>query len=331
MPPVVSIVVPTFNRRASLERLLKGIAEQTYPAPNFEVIVVDDGSQDGTVPFLRALSTPYSMLVLEQAHQGPAAARNLGVAHAKGSLIVFLDDDVVPIAGLLSSHVVAHSDRSDMVVVGPMLPPPSGWRRPLWVRWEEEMLDVQYRAMIAGLYPCTPRQFYTGNVSLSRQQFIAAGGFDVRFRRAEDVELGFRLHRLGARFKFDPSASVLHYASRSFDAWCRTPYQYGRYDVVMEREKGFRTFQRAAREFHGRHRLNRLLARICGGHHARATVAILALRGLVLLAEQLQTRRLAAPALSAIFNLLYWQGVHDEFGDTQAVRRQIAAMAPVAQ
>src|SRR6185503_7804632 len=148
----VSIVVPTFQRRARLSRMLDALAAQ--PAGDgFEVIVVDDGSTDGTWEWLSGARPPFAMRSFTQA------------------------------------HLAAHARVSDAVVTGPMLPPDANWRRPAWIRWEEEMLLAQYRAMRDGVYPCTPRQFFTGNASVPRARLIAAGGFDARFVRAEDVEL----------------------------------------------------------------------------------------------------------------------------------------------
>jgi GT2 family glycosyltransferase len=323
---LVSVVVPTYNRRESLDRLLRALAQQTLPPERFEVVVVDDGSTDGTAELARSLTLPYALRVLRQPNQGPAQARNLGVAQARGPLVVFLDDDVVPRPHLIAAHVAAHQAHPGAVVIGPMSPPPN-WRRPSWVHWEEDLLQIQYQEMLAGKYPCGPRQFYTGNASLWRRQFLEAGGFDPRFKRAEDVELAYRLRDRGARFVFRPEAEVLHYASRSFESWCRTPYLYGRYDVVMYREKGHEALPCAFVEFHRRHPLTRLLVRLCLGRPALARVAVQALRGAAAGSDWGSARRAGRLALSAAFNVLYWQGVCDEFGDAAALRREIATGA----
>lgn len=311
--PFVSIVVPTHNRAASLTRLLRSLARQTYPDDRFEVVVVDDGSSDATAGLVRGLDTPYVLHLLGQPNRGPAAARNLGVDSARGDLIVFLDDDVVPLPRLLTEHVATHRSERDAVVVGPMSPP-AAWPRPAWIRWEEAKLHRVYRAMLAGDYPCTARQFYTANASLSRRCFLEAGGFDTGFERAEDVELGYRLAARGARFLFSPRAGVLHYASRGFAAWCRVPYRYGRYDVIMEVEKGYGTLQLAAREFHQRHPLNRVTARAFVGHRTALRVAARLLGDLSRAADRVGLERPAALALSGLYNLLYWQGVSDALG-----------------
>jgi GT2 family glycosyltransferase len=324
----LSVVVPTYNRVASLRRMLEALARQTIAPESFEVLVVDDGSTDGTPALVRLLEaqSPFRIRLLHQAHAGPAQARNLGVAHAAGDLVLFLDDDVLPLPDLLLEHLQAHAGRPDTVVVGPMLPP-INWSRPGWVRWEERLLQVQYRELVEGKYPCTPRQFYTANASLSRRLFHEAHGFDPAFLRAEDVELAYRLRDLGARFIFTPSARVLHYAARSFAAWCRGAYLYGRYDVVMTRDKGHEALTCATREFHTRHPLSRLLVRCCLGRPPLCRLLLFALPGVIAATERLGLEALAACCLSSAFGLLYWQGASDELGGRDRVWTRLAASA----
>jgi glycosyltransferase involved in cell wall biosynthesis len=320
--PALSVVVPTYNRRDGILRLLQALAEQTYPADQFEVVVVNDGSTDDTARVLAGFEAPYRLRVLEQENAGPAAARNTALHQAEGRLIVFLDDDTVPNSRLLAVHAAMHGDADDLVVVGPMYPP-TDWSRSVWVRWEERQLLKQYDAMNQGVYVCTPRQFYTGNASAPRALLLRAGGFDSRFKRAEDVELAFRLWAMGARFHFEPTADVLHYASRSFKSWRRTPYQYGRYDVVMGREKGINTFELACWEFERRHAWSRKMTRACVGRPWRR----LALAGLFVAAttaDRIGLEQGAAFALSAIFNIQYWQGASDELGGPSPVWSAVA-------
>jgi GT2 family glycosyltransferase len=320
----LSVVVPTYNRWSSLERLLLALNRQTVAAHLFEVVVVDDGSTDGTSDRLRALRTSYALRVFQQSNAGPAAARNRGVDEARAPLILFLDDDVEPIDSLIQWHLDYHLLQPDAVVIGPMVPP-SDWHRPAWIRWEEEMLEAQYRAMLVGEYPCTPRQFYTANASLSRARFLAAGGFDPSFKRAEDVELAYRMRDAGATFAFLPEAVVFHYASRTFAAWSRTPYQYGRYDVLMHRQKGHEALACAVLEFHTRHILTRALARACVGNPGLVRASVVVLRGIATVVDRLGAAPAARLALGGIFNLLYWQGVSDELGDTRRLWRSIEA------
>jgi len=320
--PRLSVVVPTYNRRAGIVRLLQALAEQTVPPDQFEVVVANDGSTDGTAEALAAFRAPYRLTVLTQANAGPAAARNAAVGQATARLVVFLDDDVVPAGDLLAAHLAAQGDADDLIVVGPMFPP-TDWARSTWVRWEERQLLKQYDAMDRGVYSCTPRQFYTGNASAPRALLLQSGGFDDRFKRAEDVELAFRLWAMGARFHFEPAASVLHYASRSFASWKSTPYQYGRYDVVMGREKGINTFELACHEFEGRHTLSQRLTRACVGRPWRP-FATTALFVAAVVSDLIGLENAASFALSAIFNVEYWQGAADELGGAAVVWRAVA-------
>jgi GT2 family glycosyltransferase len=293
-----------------------------------EVVVVDDGSTDGTIERLRAMNLPGALRVLEQPHRGPAEARNLGVEHAVGDLVLFLDDDVVPGPGLVATHVATHAAQPDTVVIGPMLPPEDDSRTvSVWVRWEEEQLLAQYQDMAAGRYDCGPRQLYTGNASISRERFRAAGGFDTRFQRAEDVELGYRLRDAGSRFVFNPEAPVQHYASRTFESWSRTPYLYGRYDVVMHRDKGHEALPLAFVEFHYRHRLNRALIRVALRNRwtARRLLPglVLGMSTLARAAGRVGAWGPAVLALSGIFNLRYWQGACDELGGPERLWPEI--------
>jgi GT2 family glycosyltransferase len=322
--PRVSVVVPTYERRESLRRLLDALAEQTHPTGDFEVIVVDDGSTDGTLDELAQARFSYRLRSFSQRHGGAGAARNRGVAEARGDLIVFLDDDVVPERDLIAAHVEAQGLSPDTVSIGPMLPP-RGWARPVWIRWEEDKLLAQYRAMLEGVYACTPRQFFTANAALPRDRFLDAGGFDATFARAEDIELGFRLNDRGMRFVFLPGARVTHYPRRSFPSWRRTPYQYGRGDVVMHRDKGHRTLDLAYREFHWRHPLIRLVTRACAGRTAPSRIVGSGLVGIARAGDAVGADRIAMAALSALFNLLYWQGIVDEVGDRRAVWQAVAA------
>jgi GT2 family glycosyltransferase len=217
------------------------------------------------------------------------------------------------------------------VVVGPMNTP-TGHPLSPWVRWEQAMLYKQYEAMNRGEYGATARQFYTGNASVPRRHLVAAGGFDTAFRRAEDVELAYRLAGQGLRFTFEPLASVLHYAERSYDAWLRAAYAYGRNDVIFacERGQGW-LLDSISREFHGRHRLVRALTSLCIPRRrvAAATGALLSLiaRAVCRLPSTATVDRLASATLSAVYNLTYYRGMADQLGSGRELMARFDAAA----
>ena len=312
MAPAITVVIPTYNRCRSLQRCLDSLCHQEDP-PSFEVVVVDDGCTDGTAEMLAAYVAPYSLRWIASERGGPGAARNLGVTDAKGTLVLFLDDDCEADPSLLSTHAGAHRTIERAVVIGPMLRPGRGRRRS-WVLWEQEVLDKQYRAMLEGLYQPTPRQFYTANASMARSEFLAAGGFDSAFKRAEDVEFGYRLRDAGVRFAFCPAAVVTHYAERSLAAWWKVPYQYGVYDVRMWRDKGRRGMLELIRhEFPKRNVLLRSVVRLSAGS-PRERAASPAPRWRSLRSRRTGIFRIARPCYSVAFNVMYYQGVAEELG-----------------
>jgi glycosyltransferase involved in cell wall biosynthesis len=120
LAPLVSVIIPTYNRVNSLRRTLDSLAQQTYPAVRFEVIVVDDGSTD-TTPEIRDLA-PLPVRYYRQGNQGAAAARNAGAVEARGELLVFLDDDVIVHECFLDALVAGHPRNSRTMTMGQFQP-----------------------------------------------------------------------------------------------------------------------------------------------------------------------------------------------------------------
>jgi GT2 family glycosyltransferase len=329
--PRVSVILPTYNRLPRLKRVLAGLAAQSYPVDEFEVVVVSDGSEDGTAEFLAGAKYPFALAPVLQANQGVAAARNHGLERAGGELIVFVDDDVVPAPQLLSEHVCCHNGTDPhLVVLGPMLTPPDARLAP-WVAWEQAMLTKQYDDMISGRWQPTARQFYTGNTSVARADVISAGGFDPAFRRAEDVELAYRLVARGAHFVFNPQAIGYHYAERSFKSWLDIPYVYGRNDVIFTKTRGQTwLLPTVFYEFRGRNAVIRGLTRLCLCRPALTRVALAGLKAAMQVGDSYRMATVTRMACSGIFNLRHYQGIADELGGRAAFFTGVAqAQTPV--
>lgn len=315
----LSIVLPTHNRMNSLQRVINGIQDQDYPVDRFEVVIVSDGSTDGTNEYLAGLQTPFRLKAKFQVNQGVAVARNAGIECAEGEIVVFLDDDTVPAPEFLSEHdrMQARHGR-DAVILGPMLAPPD-FRMAPWVGWEQSRLQEQYDDMEAGRWQPTPRQFFTANASIERRHLLKAGGFDPAFRRAEDVELAYRLEQDGLRFVFHPPAAVYHYAERSFESWMAIPYAYGSNDVAFTLQKGRSwLLPTVFREYHSRHPLVKALTHLCLSREIPARASQAALRRLILLSDALGLAPLSHLACGGLFNLRYYQGVADGLGGRRA-------------
>lgn len=312
--PELSVILPTYNRLAQLKRVLAALEKQTLPADRFEVVVVSDGSTDGTNEYLSTVDLPFDLVPLFQDNQGVAATRNNGLTRVRADLVLFIDDDVVPVPALMEEHLKELQRDDRVVVLGPMLPPPDVKLLP-WVMWEERMLEKQYRDMIEGRWEPTARQFYTGNTSLARRHIVEAGGFDPNFRRAEDVELAYRLKDIGLRFVFNPRAIGYHYAERSFASWIKIPYAYGCYDVTITQQKGQDwLLPTVLHEFWGRNPLIRGLTRLCLDRAGLSRFFIEALMRSALLGDWVGIEAFPRYACSGIFNLRYYQGIADELG-----------------
>jgi len=322
--PYFSVIVPTYNRLGRLRQVIAAFERQAYPSDAYEVIVISDGSTDGTDAYLKTLRSTMQLRWLTQANKGPAAARNAGVRTAVGEFIVFVDDDVVPEPELLKEHARSHHEaEGDVVVLGPLLTP-EGFEMAPWVRWEQEMLMKQYSAMLRGDWLATARQFYTGNASLRRSHILAAGGFDEGFRRAEDVELAYRLANSGLEFVFNNRAAGMHFADRSYRAWLDAAYSYGRNDVIFARDRNQKwLLPTIRREFLNRHFLIRSLVRVCSGRSRLTRIASSAMKLAADSATLLSASVIEGKAYSGLFNLQYYNGFFNELDDVDFLFKDV--------
>lgn len=311
----ISVVVPTYNRVDRLKKTIQSLENQTYPKNDFEVIIVSDGSTDGTDEYLSSINTPLQLTYLRQNNQGPAAARNEGIKNAQGDIILFIDDDIVATPELIAEHYASHQlFGQDAVVIGPMISP-DGYPLLPWIQWEQTLLTRYYREMLDHHFEPSPRQFYTGNASIATRYLRDCGGFDTTFRRAEDVELAYRLNDLKLHFYFNEKAVGYHYAERSYQSWENIAYAYGKNDVIFTIQKK-RTWLLPVlfKEYHLRHLFVRGLMRICLDRPFLSKLALRFFKGIMTISNQMKVSKITQYACSAIFNLRYYQGLCDELG-----------------
>ncbi len=212
--PEISVVIPTYNRMDVLPEVLAAL-ERQEAAPSFEVIVVDDGSTDGTGEWLADRSQRMPVKVLSQANAGPAAARNRGVRHASGARVAFLGDDTVPSRGWLASHARAVREQPDadrLAVIGYTDWHPRVRVGPFQRYINEYGLQFGY-ALIEDPDDVPFNFFYTSNVSLPGALLLAEP-FALGFPYAawEDIELSYRLTRAepAMRMIYRSEATVAH-------------------------------------------------------------------------------------------------------------------------
>lgn len=211
----LAIVIPTRNRRETLVRMLRSLVRHG-PAGGTELIVVDDGSCDGSATGARALDFPtgWRVEVVSVEPGGPAAARNAGAARARAPVLLFLGDDSMCTPGLIEEHLRFHRDlpQQEAAMLGLVEPCPPLDQVDLQ-RWLHTAgVQFSYGSIEPGA-SVSPACFWTSNVSVKRELFLGAGGFDESFRDAacEDAELGVRLARHGMELSHRAQALALHF------------------------------------------------------------------------------------------------------------------------
>lgn len=237
MPRQASIIIPTYNRRELLCLTLESLARQDVDKSSFEVIVVDDGSTDGSDEAVRAFQGRLDVCCIRQEHRGfrVARARNIGIEWSSAQILVFVDSGMVLATGFVSSHLAAHLGDAPVAVLGYVHgydfnigSPALAQLRPLVAADTDGAIAAVARTRVGidireqvyrvindrvETLPAPWTLFWTTNVSLPRQGLLDVGGFDEDFVQwgMEDIELGFRLWHKGVRFALSRQAAGIHY------------------------------------------------------------------------------------------------------------------------
>jgi GT2 family glycosyltransferase len=307
--PRLSVVLATFNRPASLVRLLRQLAGQTLDPHEFEVVVVDDGSEPPVEAALRELHPPYSLTLVRQANAGAAAARHQAVLAARGEILVITDDDMQVPPEFLAAHLALHPTGSRRVVMGRMRDAPQLGQMPLFERFHARLLARRDPTRLRGNALCT------GNASLRRADYLAVGGFDVSFRLSEDMDLGLRLEQAGVELLFSEPAYTVHHSDHGdFAAWRRRAFAYGQYDVRIARKYPRLAHADPWRFFFGNALAKRpfALAAAVSPRSARR-LGDLVLRSALLL-DRIGLGRLAVLSVGVLWELEYFAGVRTQIG-----------------
>ena len=311
--PSFSIVIPSFQRRDLVAEAVRAVQRIDYPGA-VDLIVVVDGSTDGTAAALAEVSGPIPLQVIEQPNSGAAAARNRGAIAARGDVILFLDDDMICQGDILRHHARSYAGGADAVLGHiPLDPasPPSLLSRDVGL-WAERRAEK-----LRGGAPLTLFDLLTGQISIRRSVFAELGGFDASFTRGgsfgnEDLDLGTRLLD---RYKvsFNPDAvSYQRYVvtpRRQMRQW----FEAGRADVAFARKHPLR-----ARELFALHGLSRgrtrwlirPLAAVPGLHRALAAMAAAAAER----AGSGEGKGLARALFYFARDVVYWAGVRSAGG-----------------
>jgi glycosyltransferase involved in cell wall biosynthesis len=193
----ISVQICTCNRTPRALDCLDALARQTYPADRFEVVLVDDGGDEPVAHRVDATRYRFHLTVIRVPHGGLAAARNAGISAATGEVVLLIDDDTMADERLVEAHWRAHQAHPRAVVLG-------------WVNHVDP--DRPSPRRTRRLADFSTSFFWTSNVSIRRDDLVAAGLFDEAFTEYgwEDVELGERLRECGLVRRRCPAAIVSH-------------------------------------------------------------------------------------------------------------------------
>jgi glycosyltransferase involved in cell wall biosynthesis len=230
----LTVITPTYNRQPILEKCLIALEDQQLrSAEGYEILVVDDGSTDGTVEWLAASSSQFPHVrVVSQNHAGITAARNLGVNSAQGDIIVFVDSDVVVTKSFLEIHAAALKSSidsgDDLVFTYGRLIATCNFENPTTEQFKITDFSAAY--------------FETNNVAIPRHWLLTAGLFDPDFTQYgwEDLEMGVRLKKMGLKIIKCPTAIGYHwhqqFSTEELPSLVEKEVQRGRMGVIFYRK-----------------------------------------------------------------------------------------------
>ena len=223
--PFFSIIIPTYKRPERLTVCLQSLADLSYPRDRFEVIVVDDGSPNPPETVIADFSKQVDVILLTQAHAGPAAGRNTGAAKAKGEILAFTDDDCQPAVDWLEKLAKCYIAAPDCAIGGRTLN-----------KLPDNPFSTASQILIDFLYtyynadPLQARFFASNNMALPSELFHKIGGFDTTFPRAGGEDREFCTRWLYHNFKMIYASEVLVRHSHSLTCcnFWKQHFNYGR-------------------------------------------------------------------------------------------------------
>lgn len=212
------------NRKETLKSVLESLADQSIHPDRYEVVLIDDGSTDGTGEMAKSLDLPYRLTYGYQEHSALATARNHGIRLSRGEFMLYIDDDVLADHHLLEEHLRSHDEFQQCVVNG-------------WVNHVEKAeIPEKPKFTMADI---STSFFWTSNVSVRVDDLYRAGLFDESFKEYgwEDQELGLRLMAIGLvrktnykaigyHIKKPPTQANVEGALRLAEAKARTALHY---------------------------------------------------------------------------------------------------------
>ncbi len=231
----ISVVVPTHTRCKIAVRTLQTLFAQSVPAFAYEIVVVVDGSTDGTADVLRRLRPACKFRVIEQENRGPSAARNAGYKAAEATLVLFLDDDMVCDPGLVAAHIAAQKELARAVAFGAIFLSPDSPPSLAAECFQTEIGAFHKQRKANPQLPWRVADCVFSNASIPRALIEDSGGFDETFRKREDLELGIRLLNAGVEARYISDAIAYQYFEKTSADLVREAEAFAVADAMLAR------------------------------------------------------------------------------------------------
>lgn len=227
-----SIVVPTFNRVGTLKEVLPTLANQNFDRDQYEILLCDAGSTDGTLELVEELAIA-NLRVLRGEDRGRSGARNRGIREAQGEIVLFTDADILADKELLAEHHRSHEEHPGDAVVGNEIQVDTLEE---YYAFRQDPTSHSRHRPDRGTLPW--HYFLTGNASVSRENLVEVGMFDEDFTGYghEDLELGYRLLKAGLKIHYNPDAINYHWHPVPFEEQCQKMHLAGRSTVRFYRK-----------------------------------------------------------------------------------------------
>ena len=234
-----SIVVPTYNRPKQLARCLAALVALNYPKDSYEIIIVDDGSDEPLTSVVAPFENAAVITLIRQPNAGPAAARNTGLTQATGEYIAFTDDDCMPEPGWLQAFAIALQTNPQAMVGGHTL---NALPQNLYSTASQSLIDYLYSyydSASQGMF------FASNNIAMARSQLFTIGGFDIAFplAAAEDRNLCDCWQQAGYPMQYVPTATIQHAHALSLKSFWQQHFGYGRGAYCFHQSRAQRTEQ----------------------------------------------------------------------------------------
>jgi glycosyltransferase involved in cell wall biosynthesis len=204
--PALSILIASHNRRELLGRCLDALAAQSQDPTEFEVIVADDGSTDGTAEALKARQTPFELRVLRHQKAGKPVVLNAAIEAARGEVCLFIDDDVIASPRLVAEHLAAHRREPRTLGIGALVQQAPAHADP-YADANARQWNGRYENL--GGRPLDWADCYGANFSAPRRELNEVGGF-ADLPAIEDIEIAYRLSQVGCQPRYLPKAGAVH-------------------------------------------------------------------------------------------------------------------------